>query len=98
MIEAVREFEKSQQRGKKDEKIFTPHKVVVGNKKDLKQTKQVLNKDDLTKLNNILNEGLFDEHASSESNGKKNYLFKEVAAITNFGVQEVFGELVNELL
>ena len=58
--------------------MFTPHKVVVGNKKDAKLSKRVLEKEDLTKLDGIL--------------------LKEVSALTNFGVNEVFQEIVNHLL
>ena len=58
--------------------MFTPLKVVVGNKKDAKQSKRILNKEDLEQLNGIM--------------------LKEVSALINFGVSEVFSEIVNHLL
>ena len=78
MIDAIRDHEKSQQRGNRKANMFTPHKVVVGNKKDLKHKKNILEREDLLKLDNIM--------------------LKEVSALTNFGVSEVFGEIVNHLL
>ena len=58
--------------------MFTPHKVVVGNKKDLKTKKMTLDRDDLLKLDQIM--------------------LKQVSALENFGVSEVFGEIVSHLL
>ena len=58
--------------------MFTPHKVVVGNKKDLKSKKNILEREDLVKLDGII--------------------LKEVSALMNFGVSEVFHEIVTQLL
>jgi len=52
LIETIKEIEKSEARGKKTV-IYTPKKLVVGNKKDLKKKKHVLDKADLAKLDGI---------------------------------------------
>jgi len=52
LIETIREIEKSERRGKKGI-AFEPLKMVLGNKKDLKQKKNVLEKSDLKKLENM---------------------------------------------
>lgn len=49
LIETIKEIEKSDRRGKKAI-IYTPKKIVIGNKKDLKKKKQVLEKTDYKKL------------------------------------------------
>jgi len=49
LIETIKEIEKSERRGKKT-MLFSPKKLVLGNKKDLKRKKQVLEKADIKKL------------------------------------------------
>lgn len=49
LIETIKEIEKSERRGKKV-MVYTPKKIVIGNKKDLKKKKQMLDKGDLKKL------------------------------------------------
>eukprot|EP00347_Sterkiella_histriomuscorum_P005784 403355282 len=49
LMETIKEIEKSERRGKKS-MMYQPKKLVIGNKKDLKRKKQVLEKNDLKKL------------------------------------------------
>ena len=49
LIETIKEIEKSERRGKKA-MMYSPKKIVIGNKKDLKRKKQILDKNDLKKL------------------------------------------------
>jgi hypothetical protein len=49
MIETIKEIEKSERRGKKA-MLYAPKKIVIGNKKDLKRRKQILEKSDLKRL------------------------------------------------
>ena len=52
LIETIKEIEKSDRRGKKN-MLYEPKKMVIGNKKDLKKKKSVLEKNDLKKLENM---------------------------------------------
>lgn len=49
LIETIKEIEKSERRGKKA-MLYAPKKIVIGNKKDLKKKKTMLEKTDLKKL------------------------------------------------
>ena len=49
LMETIKEIEKSERRGKKA-MVYVPKKIVIGNKKDLKKRKQVLDKADVKKL------------------------------------------------
>lgn len=49
LMETIKEIEKSERRGKKA-MMYQPKKLVIGNKKDLKRKKQILEKNDLKKL------------------------------------------------
>lgn len=49
LIETIKEIEKSERRGKKA-MLYSPWKMVIGNKKDLKKKKNVLEKSDIKKL------------------------------------------------
>jgi len=62
LIETIKEIEKSERRGKKI-MLYSPKKLVLGNKKDLKRRKQVLEKNDLMKL-----EGMRYREASALTN------------------------------
>jgi hypothetical protein len=52
LIETIKEIEKSERRGKKT-MSFAPKKILIGNKKDLKKRKQVLEKSDLKKIESM---------------------------------------------
>mmetsp|Transcript_26944 Transcript_26944/g.20158 ORF Transcript_26944/g.20158 Transcript_26944/m.20158 type:complete len:163 (+) Transcript_26944:211-699(+) len=80
LIETIREIEKSERRGKKGIQ-FTPLKMVLGNKKDLKTRKRVLDKADVDKL----------------ENKDMRIRFKEVSALTNQGVQKAFKTLISDI-
>lgn len=49
LIETIKELEKSEQKGKR-QLSYSTKKIVIGNKKDMKDKKQVLEKTDLKKL------------------------------------------------
>jgi hypothetical protein len=53
MIETIKEIEKNEKRGKKKQIEFYPKKLIIGNKKDLKKKKGVLEKSDIKKLDGI---------------------------------------------
>jgi len=67
LIETIKEIEKSERRGKKA-MLYAPKKIVIGNKKDLKKRKQVLEKGDLKRLEGMryrevsamTNQGIFE--------------------------------------
>lgn len=52
LIETIREIEKSDRRGKKL-MLYTPKKILIANKRDLKKKKVVLDKNDMKKLDGI---------------------------------------------
>jgi len=52
LIETIKEIEKAERRGKKA-MTYCPKKMVIGNKKDLKKKKQILEKADLKKLDGM---------------------------------------------
>ena len=70
--------------GKKGQQPFFPKKIVVGNKKDLKVNRDAggtINKEDINKLLEMF----------------PNIKVKEVSALTNLNISEVFQTLVKEL-
>jgi hypothetical protein len=52
LIETIKEIEKSERRGKKA-MVYCPKKIIIGNKKDLKHKKAVLDKNDIKKLEGL---------------------------------------------
>lgn len=49
LIDTIKEIEKAERKGKKN-LIYETKKIVIGNKKDLKKSKPVLEKNDVKKL------------------------------------------------
>lgn len=52
LIETIKELEKSEQKGRKSLSYATK-KIVIGNKKDMKDRKQILEKTDFKKIENM---------------------------------------------
>ena len=52
LLETIRDIEKSDRRGKKL-MLYTPKKILIANKRDLKKKKVVLDKNDMKKLDGI---------------------------------------------
>ena len=85
MIETVTEFEKSIGQGaKQDEGSTGVLKFVLGNKKDLKPHKKVLEEEDLRLL--------------SDQDINSCIRLQEVSALTNYGVREVFQSIISEVV
>ncbi len=70
LIETIKEIEKSERRGKKVMN-YTPKKIVIGNKKDLKRKKQMIDKNEFKKL-----EGMRFREVSALTNSGINEAFK----------------------
>ena len=80
MIETVREIERSERRGQKN-LVFTPIKMIFGNKKDL-----------LTKK--ISQQNQIDKQEFQKLEVKRHKL---VSSMTNSGVSEAFRAIINDL-
>jgi predicted GTPase len=80
MIETVREIEKSERRGQKNI-VFTPIKMIVGNKKDLLSRK-------------VSMQNQIDKQEFQKMEVKRHKL---ISALTNSGVTEAFSALINDL-
>ena len=53
LVETIKELEKSKAKGKKKDLVFETKKIVIGNKKDLKVKKSILEKSDFKKLDGM---------------------------------------------
>ena len=71
MVDTIKEIEKSERRGKKQQGIFVPAKVIVGNKRDLKRRGEGPTNQDFKKV-----EGIRIREVSSLTNNGVNELFK----------------------
>jgi len=80
MIETVREIERSERRGQKNV-VFTPIKIIMGNKKEL-----------LTKKISLANQ--IDKQEFQKLEVRRHKL---VSAMTNSGVSEAFRAIINDL-
>jgi tRNA U34 5-carboxymethylaminomethyl modifying GTPase MnmE/TrmE len=68
LIDTIKEIEKSDRKGKKSI-IFDPKKMIIGNKKDLKKKRNIIEKSDLKKIEGTMkfreisaltNQGIFE--------------------------------------
>lgn len=86
MVNTVTEFERTNALGAKEDEddAVKVMKYVLGNKKDLKPYKKVLEQDDLRSLQENDIDGCIS--------------LQEVSALTNYGIQEVFQNIIDEVV